>query len=180
MTQTVKNPPAMRETRIRSLGWEDPLEQGMAPHPSILAWKIQISEELQSMGSKRVRHSWTTITHTLTIITTLVSPTTSVNLSLLHKLGPSNYLTEKEWQMLFTTYLAAVMGWIYVSLENSYVRALIPKCDGICNWGLSVIRVRWVQKGGTLMMELVPLWEESLSSSQHTSQERPHEHTERW
>ena len=176
----VNSLPTMWKTWVWSLGWEDPLEQGMAPHPSILAWKIQISEELQSMWSKRVRHSWMTITHTLTIITTLVSPATSVILSLLHKLGPSNYLTEKEWQMLFATYLAAVMGWIYVSLENSYVRVLILKCDSIWNWGLSVIRVRWVQKGGTLMMELVPLWEESLSFSQHTSQESPHEHTERW
>ena len=41
VTQLVKNPPAMRETRIRSLGWEDPLEKGKATHSSILAWKIQ-------------------------------------------------------------------------------------------------------------------------------------------
>ena len=46
----------------------------------------------------------------LTIITTLVSPATSVIPSLLPKLGPPNYLTEKEWQMLFTTCLVAVMG----------------------------------------------------------------------
>ena len=36
----VKNPPAMQETCVRSLGWEDPLEEGMATHSSILAWKI--------------------------------------------------------------------------------------------------------------------------------------------
>ena len=36
----VKNPPAMRETRVQSLGWEDPLEEGMATHSSILAWRI--------------------------------------------------------------------------------------------------------------------------------------------
>ena len=40
MAQMVKNPPAMQETWIRSLGWEDPLEDGMAMHPSILAWRI--------------------------------------------------------------------------------------------------------------------------------------------
>ena len=40
VAQTVKNPPAMRETWIRSLGWEDPLEKGMAIHSSILAWRI--------------------------------------------------------------------------------------------------------------------------------------------
>jgi len=40
VAQTVKNPPAMQETWIRSLGWEDPLEEGRATHSSILAWRI--------------------------------------------------------------------------------------------------------------------------------------------
>ena len=40
VSQMVKNLPAMRETSVRSLGWEDPLEEGMATHPSILAWRI--------------------------------------------------------------------------------------------------------------------------------------------
>ena len=44
VTQTVKNPPAMQETSVRSLGWEDPLEDGMATHSSILAWKIPWTE----------------------------------------------------------------------------------------------------------------------------------------
>ena len=40
MTQLVKNPPAMRETWVRSLGWEDALDKGKATHSSILAWRI--------------------------------------------------------------------------------------------------------------------------------------------
>ena len=40
VAQLVKNPPAMQETWVRSLGWEDPLEKGMAAHPRILAWRI--------------------------------------------------------------------------------------------------------------------------------------------
>ena len=59
MVQTVKNLPAMRETQVRPLGQEDPLEEGMATHPSILAWKIPWTEEpdgLQSIGPQRVRH----------------------------------------------------------------------------------------------------------------------------
>ena len=40
MAQLVKNPPAMRETWVQSLGWEDPLEKGKATHSSILAWSI--------------------------------------------------------------------------------------------------------------------------------------------
>ena len=42
MAQTVKNLPAMRGTWVRSLGWEDPLEVGMATHSSILAWRIPV------------------------------------------------------------------------------------------------------------------------------------------
>ena len=45
MAQTVKNLPAMRETQVQSLGWEDPLEKGMATHSSILVWRIPWPEE---------------------------------------------------------------------------------------------------------------------------------------
>ena len=59
VAQREKNLPAVQETRVRSLGWEDPLEEGMATHSSILAWRIPWTEEpggLQPMGSQRVRH----------------------------------------------------------------------------------------------------------------------------
>ena len=58
MSQVVKNPPAMQETWVRSLSWDEPLEKGMATHSSILAWRIPWTEEpggLQSTGSQRVR-----------------------------------------------------------------------------------------------------------------------------
>ena len=45
VAQTVKNPPAMQEIWVQFLGWEDPLEEGMATHSSILAWRISIEEE---------------------------------------------------------------------------------------------------------------------------------------
>ena len=57
VAQMVKNLPAMQETQVQSLGWEDPLEKGVAAHSSILAWEIPWTEEpgrLQSMGLKRV------------------------------------------------------------------------------------------------------------------------------
>ena len=53
----------MRETRVRALGWEDPLEMEMAIHSSTIAWKIPWTEEpgrLQSMGSQRVGHDGAT------------------------------------------------------------------------------------------------------------------------
>ena len=59
VAQLVKNLPAVQETQVGSLGWEDPLEKEMAAHSRILAWKISWTEEpggLQSMGSQRVRH----------------------------------------------------------------------------------------------------------------------------
>ena len=57
--QTVKNLPAIQENWVPSLGWEDPLEKGMATHSNILVWKIPRREEpgrLQSMGSQKVGH----------------------------------------------------------------------------------------------------------------------------
>ena len=45
MAQLVKNLPAMQETQVQSLGWEDPLEEGLATHSSILAWRILCTEE---------------------------------------------------------------------------------------------------------------------------------------
>ena len=59
----VKNPPAMQGTQVQSLGQRDPLEEGIATHSSILAWRIPQTEEpggLQSMGSHRVGHDWGT------------------------------------------------------------------------------------------------------------------------
>ena len=59
VARTVKNLPAVQETWVWSLGWEDPLEKGMATHSSVLAWRIPWTEEpdrLQFTGSQRVRH----------------------------------------------------------------------------------------------------------------------------
>ena len=63
VAQTVKRLSTMRETRVRALGWEDPLKKEMAIHSSTIAWKIPWTEEpgrLKSMGSQRVRHNWAT------------------------------------------------------------------------------------------------------------------------
>ena len=60
VAQLVKNLPVMRETWVRSLGWEDVLEEFMATHSSVLSWRVPWAEEpggLQSMESQRVRHN---------------------------------------------------------------------------------------------------------------------------
>ena len=63
VAQTVKNPPAMWETWVQPVGWEDSLEEGMATYSSILAWRIPIDRgawRVQSMRSQRVGHDWVT------------------------------------------------------------------------------------------------------------------------
>ena len=63
VTQMVKKLPAMQETWVRSLGWEDPLEEGMATHSSILAWRISMNRGAgapQCMLSQRTGHNLTT------------------------------------------------------------------------------------------------------------------------
>jgi len=62
VAQTVKNLPVMRETQVRSLGWEDPLEQGMATHSNILAWRIPWTEE-SGCYSPGVAKSWTRLSN---------------------------------------------------------------------------------------------------------------------
>ena len=66
----VKNLPAMQETWVQSLGWEDSLEKGRATHSSILAWRIPWTEEpgkLQSMRLQRVRYDSVANTFTFTL-----------------------------------------------------------------------------------------------------------------
>ena len=60
VAQPVNNPPAIQETWVQSLGWEDPLEKGKGTHSNILAWRIRWTEEpgkLQSMGLQRAGHN---------------------------------------------------------------------------------------------------------------------------
>ena len=59
MAQRVKNPPAMQDTWVRSLGWEDPLEKGVVTHSGILAWRIPWTEEPGGLQSMEVAKSRT-------------------------------------------------------------------------------------------------------------------------
>ena len=59
VAQLVKNPPAMWETRVRSLGWEDPLEEGMATHSSIFAWRIPMDRGDWQATVHGIPKNWT-------------------------------------------------------------------------------------------------------------------------
>ena len=83
VAQMVKCLPTKRETQVRSLGQEDPLEKEMANHSSIVAWKIPWTEEpdrLQSMGSQRVGHDWATSLTSLTCVTESLDCAAAINI----------------------------------------------------------------------------------------------------
>ena len=87
VAQIVKNLPAIQETLVWSLGWEDPLEKGMAAHSSILAGRIPWTEGLGGlhyMESQRIRHNWGIHTHTHTCMCLLKK-----------KIWTMNFLLEK-------------------------------------------------------------------------------------
>ena len=100
--QMVKNPPAMWETWVQSLGQEDSPEEGMATHSSILAWRIPWTEEpggLWSVGSQRVRHNWSDLTHPQIIcicITDSLYSTIETNTTLYSNFTPIKINFKKE------------------------------------------------------------------------------------
>ena len=102
VAQRLKRLSAMRETRVRSLGQEDPLEKEMATHSSILAWSIPWMEDpgrLQSTGSQRVGHDWVT----------------SLSLSLRY-----------NWHVLMCNFkLYSVMSWYMNTSWNDYHNKII-------------------------------------------------------
>ena len=88
VAQMVKNFPAMWETWVRFLGWEDHLEEGMATHSSILAWRMPWTEEpggLQSMVLQRVGHD------------SVTKHSTVINVSLIYLLPPAKFCLVKLW-----------------------------------------------------------------------------------
>ena len=100
IVQTVKNLSAMQETQVHFLGWEDPLEKGMAIHSSILAWIIPWTEEpgrLQSMGSQRVGHDWANNIHTHTHTHTVLALPTQFILWISFPIWKMTSLNSSQW-----------------------------------------------------------------------------------
>ena len=117
VSQMVKCLPTMQETRVWSLGGEDPLEKEMATHSSTLAWKIPWTEvpgRLQSMGLQRVRHDWVT--------------SLSFSLVPLHILASfvKNKVPIGAWVYFLAFYLVLL---VYIS-----VFVPVPYCLGDCSF----------------------------------------------
>ena len=138
VAQTVKNPPAMKETWDQSLGWEDPLEKGMETHSSILAWRIPWTEEpgwLQSMGSQGVGHDWTTDTDAPTVRDTykLRKNQTPVALGLTAEHGSLSWKSVQN--QLYLRSLRECFTWAPSPL-------LVLGCPSVATrWSLSCIRI---------------------------------------
>ena len=122
MAQIVKNLLGMCKTGVWSLDKKDPLEKGMAIHSSILAWRVPWTEEpggLQSMGSQRIRHDWTTNTFfllTVVFITPLCPQTSHIELKLHLQMW-----WQKDWIKEFKNPPSArLLPHIWWCLRNTY------------------------------------------------------------
>ena len=123
LSSTVKCLPAVRETRVQSLGWEDPLEKEMATHSSTIVWKIPRTKEpgrLQSMGSQRVGHDWAT-SHTY--ITESGNPKMAFRYLFFGKLcfskwAPRSFLLpQTSFALVLTNTCQASTDWVLLYLQ---------------------------------------------------------------
>ena len=133
VAQTVKRLSTMRETRVQSLGQEDPLEKGMAIHSSTIAWRIPWTEEpgrQQSMGSQRVRHDWATSLSFFLLILSFLSLSTSCPsaypISLTSKIYPeSGHLSSSPMIMFIQTNLKSHLNCCKNPLPGLFLPALM-------------------------------------------------------
>ena len=112
----------MQETRVQSLGQEDPLEKEMATHSSTLAWKIPRTEErgrLQSMGSQRVRHDWVT--------------SLSLSAFFMVQLSRAYMTTGKTIALTRRTFVSKVMSLLFNTLSR-LVTAFLPRRSVVISW----------------------------------------------
>ena len=101
VAQRIKHLPAMRETRVQSLVWEDPLEKEMATHSSIFAWRIPWTEEpgrLQSTGWQRVGHDWASSFHFTSPKIKSFNSTELHPASIFIKLHRASFSVHPDWQ----------------------------------------------------------------------------------
>ena len=150
VAQMVKNSPAMQKTWVQSLGWEDPLEKGMANHSIILAWRIPWTEEpdqLQSIVSQRVRHDWATNTHnfrqpfpqrtTTKISVNLFIYSFSLLNLLMRKLG---HREVKYWNL---TKVAQLPNPGYHTALSRFYRLTWSQQDEIKYWEVNAVVIQW-------------------------------------
>ena len=115
VAQRLKCLPAMQETWVRSLGWEDPLEKEMATHSSILAWRIPGTEEpggLQPTGLQRVGHDWVTSLY-FTSLHNIERKTHFSYREVVYLVVLTNVITVKRWDLELTS---EMFRWVWHNL----------------------------------------------------------------
>ena len=170
VAQRVKCLPAIQETWVQSLGWEDTLEKEIATHTSILAWRIPWIEEpggLQSMGSQRVRHNWATNTHTHThthIITSGELMLTNHRIQTTHLDGLASWWARNHsWFSLLHqspsfTYRVPIFG-VYQVLGSKTEKEMATHSSTLA-WKLP-----WMEEPGRLqLMGLLRVWHDWVTS----------------
>ena len=137
----VKNLPAVWETQVRSLGWEDPLEKGMAAHSSMLAWKIPWTDEpgrLQSTGSQRIGHDWATNSF---VFSFLLGRKAMTNLDSILK---SRDITLSTKVHIVKTIFSISDVWMYIHTELYHVEGWVLKN---CCFQTVVLEKSWESLG---------------------------------
>ena len=126
MAQTVKNPPTMQETRVRSLGWEDPLEEGMATQSTILAWRIPWTEWATVHRGHKELDTSEQLTHTLEwhmvavyANDTIVMHTVYTFIYCIYIL----YIQYYTYSIVYTVYI--VMYTVYIMILAQHVASIV-------------------------------------------------------
>ena len=136
----------MWETRLQSLGREDPLEKEMAAHSSTLAWKIPWTEEpgrLQSMGSQRVRHDWAT-TCLMVVTVVFIAPDPAAGTVNPHLCQRFLYTHRQVWLSLLWGHCSFLLGPGVHKVLLVPSKSLFPQ-----TWGNSVIKSHWPPKSNS-------------------------------
>ena len=126
VAQMVKTLPAMQETWVQSLAWDDPLEKEIETHSSILAWRISWTEEsggLQSMVLQRIRQNWATNSFTFTIVD--VQPKLQVNNIVIHSFFFFSFIFI-SWRLITLQYCS---GFCHTLTWISHGVTCIPHSD---------------------------------------------------
>ena len=163
----VKNPPAVPETWVQSLGWEDPLEEGMATHPSFLAWRIPWTEEpggLQSMGSQRVGHDWTT-KHSTALIHCMHTP---------QFIYPCIHRWTHGLSHLWLLWIILLWTWVWIYFLELLVSVLsVPRSEITRSYGSSVFFAEFLRNYYTVSIAVAVCFN---SHQQCTTVPHPHQH----
>ena len=129
VAQMVKNLPVMQETWVWSLGWEDPLEKGLATHSSILAWRIPWKEKpggLQSMVSQRIGYDWASNTFTFFPLKGSYQPKKKKKINYKRQMCEVDMLISFMQESFTNVYIQQIIT-MYISNSSQFYLSILPQ-----------------------------------------------------